>query len=65
MSNVFRISEDCQVDLDIFRSHYMTRIKKESKGSKFITALIEEKENYTDKQWLEFAVRFAKNHVDD
>lgn len=68
MSNVIRLNEDLQIDLDLFRSRYLTRLRKDvenHKDSSFLVSLLREKESYDDKDWLAFAVRFSANYVND
>ena len=63
MSDVFRLSKQGRIELDLFKELYLKSLLDHSDDSEFIKQLYEDHLNYSDSLWLEFAIRVACNHV--
>lgn len=64
MPDVFRLSKSGRNDLDYFKSHYLLILKDKASGSDFLLNLYNEKLEWSDSDWIEFAIRLACNHCD-
>lgn len=61
MSDVFRLSKQGREELELFKKRYLDSLKFYAKSSKLCHDLYIEHLNYSDAQWLEFAIRVACN----
>lgn len=61
MSEVFRLSKMGREELEIFKKRYLDSLKNYAAESELCADLYREHLNYSDSQWLEFAIRVACN----
>lgn len=61
MKDVYRLSKMACEELEIFKNRYLTELKVQGRKSQLCKDLYNEHLNYTDSQWLEFAIRVACN----
>lgn len=59
MSDVFRLSKTGREELEIFKNRYLDSLKNYAAESQLCADLYLEHLNYSDSQWLEFAIRVA------
>ena len=61
MSDVFRLSKQGRIELELFKKRYLDSLQLYARSSKLCADLYNEHLNYSDSQWLEFAIRVACN----
>jgi len=62
MSKVIRISDQALSELDLFKIRYLKELERLSSDSDLLQSILQEKMNYTDSDWVAFAIRFACNN---
>lgn len=63
MSKVIRISDQVLNELDIFKIRYLKELERLSNDSDLLNSILQEKLNYSDSDWISFAIRFACNNA--